>query len=133
MKEVEMPDNCQEVEIAMLEVKLCKKNQDLSVIEFDEEKTEISIGDSGLINFKMLGKKAVFNMDFDINSEPQWIQDHGKGMVTLENFMIYLNISVSSLNGKIQFEFKDAHMDVDKFDGKFDGETEIIQSIQLVI
>mgnify|MGYP006893294772 CR=1 FL=1 len=77
----------------------------LSFIEFYRDQTEIEIKDEGYFHFKLMGKKAVFAMDINIHSNPEWISDQGNGTVTIQNFTINLNIIPKSKEGKMQFEF----------------------------
>jgi hypothetical protein len=105
----------------------------LKSIEFYDNLTEIAIDNDGFIKFKMVGKKAVYKMDFSIKSDPEWIRDSGSGIITIQNFTSELKLFPMDVKGKIQFNFSDAHIDVESFDAQFKGQTEIIESVQLII
>jgi len=129
----QVPDKCPEITVGLLDVTLCTKNQELKSIEFFEDLTEIKIDNQGFIKLKMVGKKAVYKMDFSIKSDPEWISDAGTGTIIVQNFTSELKLFPLNVKGKMQFNFSDAHMDVESFNAQFNGQTEIIQSVQLVI
>lgn len=72
-------------------------------------------------------------MDFNIVSDPEWVRDNGKGKIIFKNFVVKVNIKPVNRNGHLEFEILHANMEVEDLDGVFTGQTEVIESVNLIM
>ena len=60
----------------------------------------------------MDGASLNFEMDFKLYSDPDWFRDQGTGQISINDFNVSINLTPVNVNGKIQFEFSDADIDI---------------------
>ena len=113
---------------------MCIKDQSIGDLEFFMEHTEFSISKEDNVKFRLFGKVAKFDMGFKISSSPEWIRDEGTGSIEVQDFNITMELVPESDNGKLKLNFlKDkALIDVGYLKSEFHGQTEIIESFQLI-
>ena len=130
---VNQPDKCPNYDFGMMELSLCMKKMTISNLVFDKARTDVTITANNFVGIKVYGKAATFMTDFNIYSTPEWIRDQGSGSITIKDFMVHVNVMPSSKDGRLQFNFIDSFMEADNIDGNFKGQTEIIESVQLIM
>jgi len=74
-----------------------------------------------------------FDLEFGIHSNPEWFSDQGTGKVSVTDFDASLRLIPYNKDGKIQFNFEDAILDVLDFNVSFKGESEISEGLEMII
>ena len=130
---LDLPDTCPEYNMLVGKLKLCQMNRVVKNISFKKNQTSLNISTKDKIQLTFLGETAEFGVDFNINSDPEWIRDQGDGSITIKNFEIRVGMTPINVDGSLQFKFDNTQVDVGDIDGAFKGKTEIIESVNLLL
>ena len=74
-----------------------------------------------------------FDLDYNLISVPQLLHDQGVGSIKIINFNLSLHLVPYNKNGSIQFEFRDAIIDIEDYQVDFKGSSEISKAFQIVV
>jgi hypothetical protein len=74
-----------------------------------------------------------FEMDFSIRSRPEWLRDDGTMGVKVTDFDAAIHLVPFNSNGKMQFDFRDAVIEIQDFQVRFNGTSELSQGFELVV
>lgn len=110
-------------------------NQVLTDFSLNKEKSRVEIvpGNEPYILMKVEDMSMTFDMDFGIRSKPEWLRDDGKLQVKVTDFDAGLHLIPFNSEGKIQFDFRDAVIDIVDFEVKFYGNSDISEGFELIV
>lgn len=108
-----------------------KEKSDFKIVE---EEIEGSPGEKkAYILVSIQDMSMNFDLEFNIHSWPEWFSDQGTGHVGITDFDASLHLSPYSKDGRIQFDFEDAILDVLDFNVEFHGNSEISEGLEMII
>jgi hypothetical protein len=108
-------------------------NKEKSVIKIVQEAVEGSDETKAYILVSIQDMSMNFDLDFKILSRPEWFSDQGKGHVKITDFDASLHLIPFSKDGKLQFNFEDAILDVLDFDIQMDGNSELSEGLEMLV
>jgi len=139
---LELPDTklTQDIDLFMITMQLANQkltefvvNKEKSVIKIVHEALEGTHQTNAYILVSIQDMSMNFDLDFNILSRPEWFSDQGTGHVTITDFDASLHLIPFSKDGKLQFNFEDAILDVFDFKIKMNGNSELSEGLEMLI
>lgn len=74
-----------------------------------------------------------FVLDFELFSKPEWIKDKGSGIINVTNFNLSLHLEPFNKDGKLQFDFADAVIEIENYGIEFKGTSDFSKALSIVL
>lgn len=85
------------------------------------------------INIEVLNVNANFSLVYHLLSRPNLVRDEGVGSIRIDNMNISLKLSPYNDDGHLQFELWDSMIQVDNYQFKLEGTSNVSQAVELTM
>ena len=116
----------------MFDMGLALTNMRVSSFLMDNENSHIAFVNE-TITVHVRDVSLYFDLDFKLASEPEFVTDQGVGSIKLLNFNVTLVMKPQNKNGMLQLNFSDAHIQIEDYTVKFQGQTDISRALELLM
>lgn len=73
-----------------------------------------------------------FAFDYKVWSEPEWIDDEGKGSFEIKDCALDVALSLTSVNGILQVDFSKVNIFLPEFNTTLDGSSDFSRAIEII-
>lgn len=101
IKNIEIKDFCSEQDMGtVMTSHLCVANQNVIAYSVDKDRSSIQIdAEKNALKMHTSGINLDFAFDYKVWSEPEWIDDEGKGSFKIKDCALDIVLSLTSVNG----------------------------------
>jgi hypothetical protein len=78
------------------------------------------------------GIEMLFDMGFDLSSEPHWFKDRGTAVVKVHNTRLEMDLNTNSREGVLQVDFSRVDIDISDYVVEVNGATDLSRAIEII-
>lgn len=82
---------------------------------------------------KVVDMSFSFEFNFNIDSQPNWLKDQGRGSVKVDGCSITLSLTPINRNGIMQIEFFDVKLNLRDYHIDFEGNSDLSKAIHILL
>lgn len=132
MRGLRLEDNKQQYEVSMFTVGLALTNMRVSEFHVNIDSSTLAFTESAIV-VNVTDVSLLFDLDFKLASDPDFLTDKGVGAIALNHFNVSLEMTPVNDNGALQLDFIDAHIMLEDYTVHFDGQTDISKALELMM
>lgn len=82
---------------------------------------------------KLADVNFMFHHNFDIWTEPKWLEDNGSAEIMVKNATILLNLLPSNANGVLNIDFSETKIDIEDYRVNLFGVSDLSKAAQIMM
>ena len=115
---------------------LCVGNQTIKNYMIKEESSHLFIDPkTEKLNLRVSGVSLDFLFDFELSSEPRWLEDSGTGTISVydTNIDLELDLMACAEEGTLKIDYSDVQIHTRDYDVNLDGTTDHSKAAEMML
>jgi hypothetical protein len=84
------------------------------------------------LNLLIDGIEMLFDMDFDLSSEPHWFKDKGNLIARVHSTRLEMDLDTYSREGVLQIDFSKVKIDISNYVVEVNGATDLSRALEII-
>jgi len=135
MNGLEIDDYCSEQGFGTLITgHMCVSNQKMLSYSVDKSRSKMEINSANnALKLRVSGVNMHFVLDYKVWSEPELIEEEGKGTFSISESDLDLQLMLTSKNGVLKVDFSEVKISMEEYNVTLDGTSDFSTVIELML
>jgi len=113
---------------------MCVSNQKMLQYSVDKTKSKMEINSANnALKLRVSKINMKFAFDYKVWSDPEWVKEDGKGIISIADSDIDLQLMLTSKNGVLRVDFSEVKIYMQEYNVTLDGNSDFSTVIELML